>query len=252
MAWIQVRNDLPEDPRVLRVAHILKEPIERVIGCFIRLWIVGDKHTTDGRMMMPMESVDLLVGFNGFAAAAKAVDWLDTDSDGMCFIPRFKEKNGNSAKKRVQSAARQQKKRRAEASRSCHAGSVTKALLPRDQQQHQQQESERDSFAAQTSWVSRLAGVAADACPEVLLKACGVQGKPLTRLVRGGVTSERVRAVASDVMIQNGNIRNPAGLIASNLAEEFKVNLGKSHMLESDKGAIDALDKARARVRGGT
>lgn len=251
MAWIQVRNDLPDDTRILRVAHVLKCESERVLGCFVKLWILADKHTLNGKLGIPAEVVDQHVNCPGFAAAAVSIDWLATGADGMT-IPRFSEKNGESHKARLLKAQRQgrwRKGRGVDGPPSTDA--PTSRLREGVPEQQQQQESEKDLVAQKQTWESALSALAADACPEALLKACGIGGKPLGRLVRGGVTAERIRAVAAEAASQNGAIRKPAGFIASTLSEEFKISIGKSTMLESDRAVIASIEKARARARGG-
>jgi len=105
--WLKIRNDLDEDPHVLRVQHILGiEDVDLLIGKLRRLWKHADQHTKDGFIpFATAEIIDRLIGLPGFANAMASVGWLVlTDSGAQ--IPRFDEHNSESAKSRAQTARR--------------------------------------------------------------------------------------------------------------------------------------------------
>lgn len=120
--WSKVRHTLPDDPRVIQMAHLLKLPDpDYVVGKLIRVWIYGDRHTTDGKIpFMREEDFDNLVArLPGFAAALREVGWLECNANsvtnvrsyaGLC-LPRFDEHNGETAKKRALGRDRTQKHR---------------------------------------------------------------------------------------------------------------------------------------------
>ena len=111
--WIKIRNDLDEDPHVLRLQELLGNPdIDLVVGKLRRLWKYADRFTVDGRIIFAYEArIDGIVSFAGFAAALRSVGWLEFDGSGAV-IPRFDEHNGESAKRRSMNTFRQQTSRR--------------------------------------------------------------------------------------------------------------------------------------------
>jgi hypothetical protein len=111
--WIKIRNDLDEDPHVLRLQELLGNPdIDLVVGKLRRLWKYADRFTVDGRIIFADEArIDGIVSFAGFAAALRSVGWLEFDGSGAV-IPRFDEHNGESAKRRSMNTFRQQTSRR--------------------------------------------------------------------------------------------------------------------------------------------
>lgn len=111
MAWIKYRTNLPTDPRVVRVAGIVRKPVLHVTGALLAFWAVGDEHTTDGVLHgYTTEAVDELVGIRGFSDALRVVGWIET-GEGFVSIPDFDRHNGESAKKRAIKARNMQKYR---------------------------------------------------------------------------------------------------------------------------------------------
>jgi hypothetical protein len=133
--WIKIRNDLDEDPHVLRLQDLLGSPdIDLVVGKLRRLWKYADRHTTDGRIPFANEArIDQIVNLPGFAAALRSVGWLEFQ-DGWAIIPRFEEHNGQSAKSRAQNTRRQNR---------CRADSATKARQQRDQRRGEKRREEK-------------------------------------------------------------------------------------------------------------
>jgi hypothetical protein len=117
--WIKIRNDLDDDPHVLRMQAILKiEDGDLLIGKLRRLWAYGDRHTTDG--FIPFADavmVDQIARLPGIAAALKGVGWLDLDDRGAQIV-RFSDHNGNSAKRRCEDQRRKRLGRNADTLRT--------------------------------------------------------------------------------------------------------------------------------------
>ena len=102
--WIKYRIGLPTNPKVVRIAGILRKPIAHVTGSLMAFWAVGDQHTTDGRLDgYTPEVVDDLVGVRGFSEALQSVGWLEV-GEGYVAIPDFEEHNSQSAKRRAAKA----------------------------------------------------------------------------------------------------------------------------------------------------
>ena len=122
--WIKMDTDLPDKPEVVRMAGILSMDRFAIVGRLHRLWSWWNKHTSNGHALGVTEAfLDELVNRDGFSAALREVQWLESQSDSLA-IPRFERHNGNSAKSRAQATERQRKSRSDRD--DCHAVSVTK------------------------------------------------------------------------------------------------------------------------------
>ena len=110
MNWIKIRTTLPSDPRVIKMAEILKRPQHEILGALVTMWVFFDTHSTDGSLQFSSRSsIDAEVKIDGFCSALHRVGWLDDMANGGVSIPRFAEHNGASAKFRSENAARQAK-----------------------------------------------------------------------------------------------------------------------------------------------
>ena len=99
--WIKYRVGLPTNPRVVRIAGLIRKPIHQVTGALMALWAIGDQHTTDGVLDgYTPEVLDEVVGIKGFSDALKTVGWLEI-GEGSLTIPKFDEHNSQSAKRRA-------------------------------------------------------------------------------------------------------------------------------------------------------
>jgi hypothetical protein len=105
--WLKMRNDLDDDPHVMRICELLGgADVDLIIGKLRKLWRHADRHTVDGFIpFASADTIDRIVSLIGFAPAVAAVGWLDLRDDGAA-IPRFDEHNGRSAKVRALTAQR--------------------------------------------------------------------------------------------------------------------------------------------------
>jgi hypothetical protein len=110
-AWIKMRTNLWDDPRVASLCDAMGCDESRVCGGLFRLWSLADTHSTDGRLQYSATALNRKVGIDGFAEALQAVGWL-VSVDGLMTLPRFDEHNGGSAKRRSQEAVRKANQRR--------------------------------------------------------------------------------------------------------------------------------------------
>ena len=109
--WIKMRVNLTSDPAVIGVATSLEISEHEVVGLLHWLWTWADQQTEDGHARGVTSAwVDRYSGKPGLADALIEVGWLDFDDNGIHF-PNFERHNGQTAKKRAQSAARQQRAR---------------------------------------------------------------------------------------------------------------------------------------------
>lgn len=124
MNWMKIELELPDKPEVHEIAGILNLDPDAVVGKLIRVWGWFDKHTTDGNAVgVTYSLLDRFTCVTGFAEAMSLVGWLE-QKDSKLVMPNFDRHNGESAKKRAQTAKRVAKSRE----NSCNAQSVTKAL----------------------------------------------------------------------------------------------------------------------------
>ena len=104
--WIKMRSNLWDDPRVSRICDLTDTSEGPVIGALYWLWSTADQHTEDGFMPgLTLRQIDRKTGLSGFAAALVEIGWL-VDGEAGVIIVKFEEHNGESAKKRCQTAKR--------------------------------------------------------------------------------------------------------------------------------------------------
>lgn len=111
-----MRMGLRTHPKVVRIASALQADRYRVIGALHAVWCLADEHTEDGKLPgYSCSALDDSIGWTGFSAAMKSINWLIEDAEGLV-LPRFQEHNGASAKRRAQEAERKRTVRKASAS----------------------------------------------------------------------------------------------------------------------------------------
>jgi hypothetical protein len=110
MAGIYMRHVLGDEPEIGQIAAALGITVERVIGCFYRVWSWGDQHIRElphGKTGMPPAYFDRMVGVPGFVAAvvSEAPHWMAVERDRVQ-IHNLERHNGPSAKIRRDDAKR--------------------------------------------------------------------------------------------------------------------------------------------------
>lgn len=134
--WIAVDHELAETPQVLGLIERTGEKVETIIGRLVLLWSLADRQTTDGVVAHAgLKSLGRQCGGNAkFWQAVVDVGWLVVDEHGAS-IPRFLERFGESARKRMLDAKRAKLKRlRADdsATGSGRTGDESATVSPRD------------------------------------------------------------------------------------------------------------------------
>ncbi len=123
--WIKMRTNLWDDPRVGAIVDATDSSEAAVIGALYWLWAMADQHTEDGILPgLSLRQIDRKTGVPGFADALCRVGWLADHPEGVR-ITHFNEHNGESAKKRSQTAKRVAKHKTANAE-------VTHTALPNE------------------------------------------------------------------------------------------------------------------------
>jgi len=114
--WIPMRASLWTDPRVVKMSAMCPQNVQadalancarvRIVGGLWRIWCLADEHSEDGTLPhYTPEVIDMEVGVPGFAAAMESVGWLVVTPEGVS-LPRFTDRNGQSAKRRIKDAER--------------------------------------------------------------------------------------------------------------------------------------------------
>lgn len=140
--WIKMRTNLWDDPRIARICDLTDQSEAAVIGGLYWLWAMADEHTVDGLLHgLTLRAIDRKTGVKGLGEALATVGWLSEDEDGVTII-NFDEHNGESAKKRCQTAKRVAKKRNSNADVTQGAlqnedESVTGALARREEKREE-------------------------------------------------------------------------------------------------------------------
>jgi hypothetical protein len=115
MAWIKMRMDLKDHPKVVRIMSATDSDKFRVIGGLHEVWSTFDRHSDDG--VLPgytPRMMDYVVGYEGIAQAMIDVGWLVHDEAVGLVMPEFHEHNGKSAKRRAEDSKRKRLVRQAE------------------------------------------------------------------------------------------------------------------------------------------
>lgn len=111
--WIKMRIDLQSHPKVVRILSATGTDNFRVIGGLHAVWGVFDTHSEDGVLHgYTPETLDHVVGWDGFAAAMCAVEWLMFDGRETLTLPEFAAHNGQSAKRRGEDQKRKRGSRK--------------------------------------------------------------------------------------------------------------------------------------------
>ena len=99
--WVKGRKSTPNDPRIFRMASVLKADRLKTFVGTIAAWILFDEHTDDGMIVgYTAEVLDELIGFPGLARAMESVGWLEI-GENYIKVPDFEQHNGQSAKRRA-------------------------------------------------------------------------------------------------------------------------------------------------------
>jgi hypothetical protein len=104
--WIKMRGNLWDDPRVSRLVDLTESSESAVVGALYWIWATADQHSEDGIMPgLTLRAIDRKTGLQGFSDALITIGWLADHPEGVRIL-KFDEHNGESAKKRCQTAKR--------------------------------------------------------------------------------------------------------------------------------------------------
>ncbi|WP_219847282.1 hypothetical protein [Burkholderia gladioli] len=152
--WIKMRSDLFTHPKVVRISSALQADRLKTVGGLMSVWCLFDAHSEDGRLEgYTFETVDELIGWQGFSRAMNSVGWLDEDSEGLV-LPEFGTHNGQSAKKRAQDTDRK-RAGRLSASEADKSGTREEKRREEKKEEEKQKTQRAPRFDAQAHLVSR-------------------------------------------------------------------------------------------------
>lgn len=121
--WIKFEAATPDKPEVWSIASQLGIDPDAVVGKLLRVWLWFDQHTTDGNApSVTTALLDRCVGVTGFCKAVTQAGWM-LDDGVTISLPNFDAHNGETAKKRCQTAKRVAKHKKSNAK-------VTQVALP--------------------------------------------------------------------------------------------------------------------------
>ena len=114
--WIKMREDLHEDPAVLRIASKLgNSRPEHVVGYLLRFWSWISRNTVDGVVEgVRLEDIEAVLNLPNFCRLLCEVGWLEfIESPAGCrlIVPNFERHLSNSAKRRATETRKKQAQR---------------------------------------------------------------------------------------------------------------------------------------------
>jgi len=138
--WIKMRNNLDTDPKVIHLAGELGIHELHAVGCLWKIWAWADQHSVDGNAISVTDvTLDRFTDVTGFANAMRKIGWLEGEN-GCISFPRFDEHNGETAKKRAQTASRVARNRARQAESGRCNEDVTQEALPEKRREEKNRE----------------------------------------------------------------------------------------------------------------
>ncbi|MFI4861755.1 MAG: hypothetical protein ACIAXF_13875 [Phycisphaerales bacterium JB063] len=143
--WIKMELATPEKPEVMAIAAAMGwDDPDLAVGKLFKLWRWFDQHTESGNAASVTPALlNRVIGVTGFAEACAAVGWLEVNGDGVT-LPNFDRHNGNTAKRRCQTAKRASALRGRDKS---NAPSVTKCA-PREEKRREEKSKDKEKDSA--------------------------------------------------------------------------------------------------------
>lgn len=154
--WIKMRSNLWDDPRIAKLCDITDQSEAAIVGGLYWLWATADQHSEDGLMHgLTLRAIDRKTGIPGFGEALVVAGWLADHPEGVRIV-RFNEHNGESAKKRCQTAKRVANFKAKNAQETAgsdngNALSVTKTFAERDLEEEEEEEEEKEPSTSLSS-----------------------------------------------------------------------------------------------------
>lgn len=140
--WAKVELNTPDKPEVWQIAEILDIDPDAAFGKVFRIWAWFDEHTEDGNApSVTKKLLDRKVGVTGFCESMLQAGWM-TEFEGVITLTNFGKHNGETAKKRANTAKRVSQHRANTSSTACNAQSVTSALAREEKRREEKKDLE--------------------------------------------------------------------------------------------------------------
>lgn len=135
--WLKIEIDTPDKPEIWAMADDLGIDPDAVFGKLFRVWSWFDQHTESGNAPSVTKSLlDRKVGVTGFVNSMLKAGWL-VEEEGVITMPNFEKHNGNSAKKRANTAKRVAKHKINQQLNDANE-KVTPEALPREEKRREE------------------------------------------------------------------------------------------------------------------
>lgn len=156
--WIKMRNDLPNDPAVYKIAALTRLDRFAVIGRLYAFWSWADKHAVDGRVDGATSTVvDDVVRHDGFAESLAAVRWLEISEDSIT-LPHHERHNGESGKERGLKNARQARWRQSKTTQASTDVDVQASTSPSTEPSTREEKRREEKKEQKNSSPTRVGG----------------------------------------------------------------------------------------------
>ena len=141
--WAKVELNTPDKPEIWQIAEILEIDPDAAFGKVFRIWAWFDEHTEDGNApSVTKKLLDRKVGVTNFCNAMLQTGWM-TEHEGVVTLTNFGKHNGETAKKRANTAKRVAQHRANAGSGECNAQSVTSALAREEKRREEKNSNKR-------------------------------------------------------------------------------------------------------------
>jgi len=111
IAWTAIDLITPDKPEIESIVDALDVSKNEVVGALLRLLCWSDEHCTeDGLTNLSLKALDRKIELPGFAQALIDCGWA-REEGGKIIMVNYANKNGKTAKKRLQDARRQARSR---------------------------------------------------------------------------------------------------------------------------------------------
>lgn len=147
--WIKMRLSLQTHPKIVRILSATKSDKFRAIGGLHAVWSVFDTHSVDGRLDgYTPETLDHIIGWDGFAQALIGVGWLAQDGPDALVLPDFDEHNGASGKRRAEDQKRKRESRKNPKDVTEDCGQNADKMRTREEKRREEDTSTSDARAS--------------------------------------------------------------------------------------------------------
>ena len=110
-SWVKIVNTLPRSRSIYALMRELRCKRQAALGLAVDWLCWLDVNSTNGETGMLDDEISDVLGWQGAAEALSAIGWVSHDEQGYVVAVDFKKHNGESAKKRDESALRMAKTR---------------------------------------------------------------------------------------------------------------------------------------------